>query len=74
MKFGKTRIPFNKGKNLEGTFFGFLFVFLGAMIFVDPTRALVAAVVGMLVEALPSPINDNLTIPLASGLAVALIS
>ena len=74
MKFGKTRIPFNKGKNLEGTFFGFLFAFLGAMIFVDPTRALVAAAVGMLVEAIPSPINDNLTIPLASGLALALIS
>lgn len=74
MKFGKTRIPFNKGKNLEGTLFGFLFAFLGAMIFVDPTRALVAAAVGMLVEAIPSPINDNLTIPLASGLALALIS
>ena len=74
MKFGKTRIPFNKGKNLEGSIFGFLFAFLGAMIFVDPTRALVAAAVGMLIEALPSPINDNLTIPLASGLAIALIS
>lgn len=75
MKFGKTRIPFNKGKNLEGTLFGFLFAFLGAMILrIDPTRALVAAAVGMLVEAIPSPINDNLTIPLASGLALALIS
>ena len=74
MKFGKTRIPFNKGKNLEGTLFGFLFVFLSAMIFVDPVRALVAAAVGMLAEAIPSPINDNLTIPLASGLALALIS
>ncbi len=74
MKFGKTRIPFNKGKNLEGTLFGFLFAFLGAMIFVDPTRALIAAAVGMLVESLPTPINDNLTMPLASGLALALIS
>jgi phosphoserine phosphatase SerB len=74
MKFGKTRIPFNKGKNLEGTLSGFLFVFLGAMIFVDPIRALVAATVGMLVEAIPNPINDNLIIPLASGLALALIS
>ena len=74
MKFGKTRLPFNKGKNLEGTIFGFLFAFLGAMIFVDPTRALIAAVVGMLVEALPLPINDNLTMPLASGLTLLLIS
>jgi len=74
MKFGRTPLPFNKGKNLEGTLFGFLFAFLGAMIFVDPTRALIAAAVGMLVEALPLPLNDNLTMPLASGLTLLLIS
>jgi dolichol kinase len=74
MKFGRTRLPFNKGKNLEGTLFGFLFAFLGAMIFVDPARALVAAAVGMLIEALPLPINDNLTMPLATGLTLTLIS
>jgi dolichol kinase len=74
MKFGRTRLPFNKGKNLEGTIFGFLFAFLGAMIFVDPVRALIAAAVGMLVEGLPIPINDNLTMPLASGLILTLIS
>jgi len=74
MKFGRTRLPFNKGKNMEGTLFGFLFAFLGAMIFVDPVRALIAAAVGMLVEGLPSPLNDNLTMPLASGLILTLIS
>ena len=73
MKFGRTRLPFNKGKNLEGTIFGFLFAFLGAMIFVDPTRALIAVGFGMLVEALPLPINDNLTMPLATGLILTLI-
>jgi phosphoserine phosphatase len=74
MNFGRTPLPFNKGKNLEGTLFGFLFAFLGAMIFVDPVRGLIAAAVGMLVEALPIPINDNLTMPLASGLILILIS
>jgi HAD superfamily phosphoserine phosphatase-like hydrolase len=73
MKFGKTRLPFNKGKNLEGTIFGFLFAFLGAMIFVDPARALFAAAVGMIVEALPSPIDDNLSMPIATGLVLTLI-
>ena len=73
MKFGKTKLPFNKGKNIEGTIFGVIFAFLGAMIFVDPVRALIAAAVGMLVEGIPSPINDNLTIPLVSGLVLALI-
>ncbi|PVX23306.1 MAG: hypothetical protein CW691_10980, partial [Candidatus Bathyarchaeum sp.] len=71
MKFGRTKLPFNKGKNIEGTIAGFMFAFLGAMIFVDPVRALIAAAVGMLVEGIPSPINDNLTIPLASGLILA---
>jgi phosphoserine phosphatase len=73
MKFGKTKLPFNKGKNIEGTIFGFLFAFLGAMIFVDPLRALIAAAVGMLVEGIPSPINDNFTIPLATGVVLTLL-
>jgi HAD superfamily phosphoserine phosphatase-like hydrolase len=74
MKLGRTPLSFNKGKNLEGTFFGFLFAFLGAIIFVDPVRALIAAAVGMLIEALPLPLNDNLTMPLATGLILTLIS
>jgi HAD superfamily phosphoserine phosphatase-like hydrolase len=73
MKFGKTKLPFNKGKNIEGTIFGFILASLGALIFVDPVRALIAAAVGMTVEGIPSPINDNLTIPLVSGLVLALI-
>ena len=73
MKFGKTPLIFNKGKNVEGTIFGLIFAFLGAMIFVDPLRALIAAAVGMIVEGLPSPINDNLTMPLVTGLILILI-
>jgi phosphoserine phosphatase/dolichol kinase len=73
MSFGKTKLPFNKGKNLEGTIFGLLLAFLGATIFVDPVRALITAAVGMIVEGIPSPINDNLTMPLVSGLTLALI-
>ena len=73
IKFGKTKLPFNKGKNVEGTLFGFILAFLGSMIFVDPLRALIAAAVGMLVEGIPSPINDNFSIPLATGISLALI-
>jgi phosphoserine phosphatase len=72
MKLGKTKLRFNKGKNAEGTIFGFMFAFLGAWIFVDPLNALIASSVGMFVEGLPSPINDNLTIPLISGLILLL--
>lgn len=73
IKFGKTKLPFNKGKNIEGTVFGFILAFLGAMIFVDPFRAFIAAGVGMVVEGIPSPINDNFSIPLATGITLALI-
>ena len=32
------------------------------------------ASVAMVIELIPSPVNDNVTIPLSSGLAMALIS
>lgn len=73
IKFGKTPLPFNKGKNVEGTIFGFMFAFLGAMLFVAPLIALIAAALGMLVEGIPSPINDNFTIPFIVGLLLILI-
>jgi HAD superfamily phosphoserine phosphatase-like hydrolase len=73
MKLGRTSLPFNKGKNLEGTIFGFLFAFLATLIFVDPIRALIGSAVGMLIEGLPLPVNDNLTMPLISGLLLTLI-
>jgi HAD superfamily phosphoserine phosphatase-like hydrolase len=73
-KFGKTRYPFNKAKNLEGSFFGFIFAFSGAVFFVDPVSALLAAMMGMLVECLPMPVNDNLTIPLTAGSILMMLS
>ena len=74
MRFGKTRLPFNKGKNLEGTIFGFFFAFLGSLIFIDPLLALISATFGMILEALPLPINDNLTIPLGVGILLIAIT
>jgi HAD superfamily phosphoserine phosphatase-like hydrolase len=73
MKFGKTKLPFNKGKNIEGTVVGLMLAFLGTLIFVDPASALIAAAVGMLMEGIPCPLNDNLTIPLATGLVLLLL-
>ena len=72
-KFGKTVSPLNKGKTVEGSGFGFLFAFIGAIVFVNPVKALIGAAVGMLGECLPLPISDNLMVPLASGLAMAII-
>jgi dolichol kinase len=71
-KMGRTVIPFNKGKRLEGSVLGFTCAFFGALVFVSPLKALIGAIVGMVVEILPLPINDNLMIPLVSGLFLTL--
>ena len=71
-KLGRKQFSFNKTKHLEGSLFGFIFAFLGAVCFVNPISALIGATVGMLVECLPSPISDNLTVPLISGAAMML--
>lgn len=68
--FGRTVLPFNKGKKLEGSIFGFLFAFLGAMFFVNPIKALIGALLGMLIECFPLPISDNMMVPIISGLAL----
>jgi len=73
-RFGRTVLPLNKGKRAEGSLIGLLFAFLGSLLFVNPTQALIGAAVGMLAEYLPSPIDDNITIPLSTGLVLALTS
>jgi len=73
-KFGKTPYPFNKAKNLEGSIFGFIFALSGAVFFVDPIGAFIAAMAGMLAECLPLPLNDNLTIPLTAGSILMMLS
>jgi len=70
---GNHVFPYNKGKKIEGTIFGFLLASLGASVFVNPSKALVGAAMGMIVESLPTPINDNLTIPLITGLTILLL-
>jgi len=72
-KFGKHVYPYNKGKKIEGTILGLLIAWLGAWLFIgNPFKAFIGAAVGMFVETLPAPVNDNLTIPLFSGLALLL--
>ncbi|UCE29089.1 MAG: HAD-IB family phosphatase [Candidatus Bathyarchaeota archaeon] len=72
-KLGRIRLPFNKGKHVEGSVFGFLFAFAGALFFVTPLKAFAGAAAGMLIGGLPLPVDDNLTIPIAAGIVLALI-
>jgi phosphoserine phosphatase/dolichol kinase len=73
-KYGKTRFPFNKAKSVEGSVFGVIIAFLGATLFIDPVRAFIGAITGMIVESLPTPISDNLAVPMVTGLALSLAS
>lgn len=69
----KKPLPFNRGKTLEGSVAGFLFGFLAGSVFVAPWIALVGAAVAMTIEYLPLPLNDNLLMPLCTGLVLMLI-
>jgi len=78
------RIEYLHGKTLEGSVAFFVSSFLVAMLMVSPTLAFTGALVGALVEPLPSLkhlkrlyrsdlIDDNLLIPLLVGLAMLLL-
>jgi phosphoserine phosphatase len=69
----KKPLPFNKGKTLEGSLAGFFFAFLAGSLFIPPVKALIGAAVAMAIECLPLPVNDNVPIPLCTGLALMLI-
>jgi phytol kinase len=69
----KTPLPLNKSKTLEGSLAGFFFAFLGGSFFISPALALIGAAVAMGIEFLPLPVNDNILIPLVTGLTMWLI-
>lgn len=69
----KTSLPLNKDKSIEGSIAGFALAFLAGSLFVSPLIALAGAAVAMFVEYLPLPINDNLMIPICTGIVLTLL-
>lgn len=74
--WGKTPNPLNSNKHLEGFFTGWGIGFAGALFFMPPWIALCGAFVGSFIEIFEveigqHKIDDNLTVPLASGLAMS---
>jgi dolichol kinase/phosphoserine phosphatase len=67
------RLPFNKGKTLEGSFSGFVCAFLVSCLFVAPWIAVIGAAIAMFVEYLPLPINDNVLIPIVTAAVLMLL-
>jgi dolichol kinase/phosphoserine phosphatase len=64
---------FNKGKTFEGSLVGLFFAFIAGSFFVSPALAIIGATVAMIIESLPLPVNDNLSIPICTGLALMML-
>ncbi|MSR22964.1 MAG: hypothetical protein EXR92_05395 [Gemmatimonadetes bacterium] len=67
------RIPFGVDGTLEGTTAFFVMGVASLLVLVDPVAAAVAAAAATTAERLPLPLDDNLTIPLATGAALWLM-
>ena len=64
---GKHELPYNPYKSIEGTVAGFMGASIAAAFVLPIPLAIFAAFIGMFVESIPWDLNDNLTIPLAVG-------
>jgi dolichol kinase len=73
LKLGRHRIPYNKSKSFEGSISGFIVAFAGSCLFVSPFFAIIAALSGMIIESLPLPLDDNISIPLSVGLILSVL-
>ncbi len=76
--FGKIHFPWNRHKQLESTFLGFIGSAVLASFFVTRTEAVIASAAGMFFESFPinargRTIDDNLVVPIAAGLTIILL-
>lgn len=76
--YGRIKHPFNDKKFLEGTLFGFLASFAISLFFISLPEAFFASTAAMLIEAVEvkigaNTINDNLMIPLVSGVVISVV-
>lgn len=69
-KFAGTTKIYNK-RTLEGTIAGIIISFVYLCLLFEPGIAILTAIIGMSAEFIP--LNDNITIPLVSGLALTLL-
>jgi len=67
---GGIHLPINGRKTVVGSLTGFFMSFTGCRLFVPVELAFVGSFAGMLIEALPIPLNDNLTIPIFSAICM----
>jgi dolichol kinase len=63
------KIPFNNDKSYEGSLAGILASWIVCLIFIESRMAVVGCTAGMLAEALPLKVNDNVLIPVIAAAA-----
>ena len=76
--YKKRNHPLNDLKSLEGSFLGFLFAFVFALLVIPWLEALLASLFAMIFESLEIKIfhrklNDNITIPIISAVVISLL-
>jgi len=71
--FGKHKLPINKKKTWEGSTTFLIISFLILAFFTNPLNALALALIATFAEMLPY-VDDNLSIPIALGILMSLIS
>ncbi len=76
--FGRLHFPWNRHKQLESTFLGFLGSAVLASLFVTRTEAAAASAMAMLAESFPinargRTIDDNLVVPMAAGFTILVL-
>ena len=69
---GKNKLPINKKKSWEGSTVFLLTTLIILLFFISPLKALATALIVTFVEMLPG-IDDNLTVPLVTGVLLSLI-
>ncbi len=71
--YGKTKLPWNPDKTLEGSIAGFIGAAIAVSFILPLNYAFLAAFAGIVTETIGWKLNDNLTIPLGVGLALWLL-
>lgn len=69
---GRTRLPYNRLKSVEGTLAGFIMGILGGALFINVYLAAIGSLVGMLIESLPTPFDDNALVPISAAIVMYL--
>lgn len=78
LHFGKIKYPLSKTKFLEGTIAGFIFGFIGALVFLPWFEAVLASLAAMAIESIEikigsQQVDDNLIVPFVAGSVVWIV-